>query len=120
MTTKRTPIHRHSRTRITPDAVALFMTAEKHAARYSDCIAGRHCDHPNGRREHCAECRLFVEASGALDRALVLKPWEAGPLDVTGPSDFRDGTAWADSLGQAWELRQTLKAAAQAQQEQQP
>jgi hypothetical protein len=110
VTTKRTPLNRHSRTRITPAAVALFVTAEKHAARYAECVAGQRCHSQNGGREHCAECRAFLEAHAALDRALGLKPWEASPLHVQGDGPWReDGTAWAASLPQAAALRKDLE-----------
>jgi hypothetical protein len=95
--------------RITPDAVALFMVAEKHRDLYWACIGGGPCQSPAPSR-HCDKCREHIDATRELHRALGLKPWEACPLDAS--SDRRDGTMWSDSLEQARKLRAQLEAAA--------
>jgi hypothetical protein len=112
--TKRTPVHRQSRMRITPEAVALFMAAEKHRDLYFACIGGGPCQRPEPGR-HCDQCRTHIDASRELGRALGLKPWEASPVcpsAIACKARPRDGTMWADSLEQARELRAALEAAA--------
>jgi hypothetical protein len=117
--TKRTPVHRQSRMRITPEAVQLFMASEKHADVYSECIGGGPCQRPDSSR-HCDQCRAHVHASRELSRALGLKPWEASPVCPSVRIEggclalARDGTVWAASLEQAKRLRSELEAAARA------
>ena len=115
MGTKRTPVHRQSRMRITPEAVALFLAAEKHRDLYWVCIGGGPCQRPEPSR-HCHQCRTHFDASLELGRALGLKPWEASPVCPSATacqaSRLRDGTMWAESLDQARELSAELETAA--------
>lgn len=101
--------------RITPEALALFVAAEKYRDLYWACIGGGSCQSPEPSR-HCDECRTHIDASRALGRALGLKPWEASPVCPSASAcqalRLRDGTMWAESLEQARELRAKLEAAA--------
>ncbi len=101
MTTKRTPLRRDARARITPELVALWLKLK--AIRE----AGEHEElEPDGRRVE------YLDALHALDRALGIKPWQESPVDVDGPeppAHMRQHQQ--DSWRRAWELRQALEAA---------
>ena len=111
MTTKRTPIHRAGRNRITPEVVAAYVATKEHADIYDSCIGGEPCRSADPSR-HCEECRAHIEAHEQLDRLLGLRLWEASPLRVEpGDEERRPGTAWANSVPQVLELRAQLEAA---------
>lgn len=63
------------------------------------------------RRQVTAAARAAFRAGDwlQLHRELVLRPWEASPLDVSADEPPADGTAWRASCAQARELRAALE-----------
>src|SRR5215212_1953002 len=109
MTTKRTPLRRDARVRITPEMLALW--AKLHEIAAED--GGYDEWEPGGRR------REFLDTSGELNRALGVKPWEQCPFFTDGPeppAHKRD--PWRAALWtKAWDLRCALDAAARSPRE---
>ncbi len=101
MTTKRTPLRRDARARITPELVALWLKLR--AIRE----VGEHEElEPDGHRVE------YLDALHALDRALGIKPWQVCPLDaVTAKPPSHLQQHRLDSWRRAWERRRALEAA---------
>ncbi len=101
MTTKRTPLRRDARARITPELVALWLKLKEITG------AGAHEKlEPDGRRVE------YLDALHALDRLLGMKPWQVCPLDaVTAEPPSHLQQHRLDSWRRAWELRRALEAA---------
>jgi hypothetical protein len=102
MPTRRTPIGRHARSRITPQAAALFRLC----LEIQETGCDQFLEEDGGRR------REFLDAHSDLGRLLGLAPWEASPLDVPdeGPCPWAgSGNCYAASWPQAQEIRAALK-----------
>jgi len=78
MTTKRRPIHRGLKIRITEEMVALYRRGKELRQTRLDHIRGT-C--PGPVNEHCADCRESIEKSLELHRLLNLNPWDRSPVD---------------------------------------
>jgi hypothetical protein len=74
MATKRTPIARAGRRRITADAVEAYRLSELHREQYRGCAPSSCKSSSDG--EHCAECAAYLDARVTLQRTLGLRPWE--------------------------------------------
>jgi hypothetical protein len=74
MSTKRTPIRRDTRMRLTPEALAAFRTMRTLAARCT--CQPLDWSGEFWRRRRCNACDGWWAAHNVLHRALALKPWE--------------------------------------------
>jgi uncharacterized protein YecE (DUF72 family) len=103
MTTKRIPIRRDVRARVTPELVALWRQLKEITE------AGAHEEfEPVGRRNE------FLEALHAMDRAFGIRPWQESPLYAETPEPpayMRRSEPAMEGWRRAWELRCALEAA---------
>lgn len=111
MTTTRTPVHRPHKSRITPEAVVLFLRYQELWPTYLDCIRGN-CTQPHEIGFHCSVCRECIDTGSKFDQLLGVRPWETSPLDTfeaEPPSHYRNDQlpGWRA----AWKVRQQIEAA---------
>ena len=78
--------------RISPEAVALFARVDALADQYANCLI-----EPCSRREHCDDCRGYLNGDVEICRLLGVQPWETSPVDVED-----EAPAGADGLAK-WE-----------------
>lgn len=96
--------------RIPPEAVEVFKLAMSLGQIYHDCLHGKACLSEQPGREHCTDCRAFIDASNQLDRLLGIKPWEPCVLHAKGDCPWAgDGTAYSMSWPKIRELREELE-----------
>ena len=104
MTTKRTPIRRNARVRITPEIVALWRRLEEIKAAGGD-----------EEWEPVRQRREFSDTHLTLHRALGLRPWEANPFDVDDGPRPPYQTCYSGSWEQTQELRRVILAEIEAE-----
>lgn len=114
MVTKRTPVSRSSKARITDELIEAFIRYEELSPIRDACIADDKCRStvPN---QHCPECREHVELSNKLHRMVGAKVWECSGLDADAPEppdDMRKNPMMCAAWRRSWRLRCELEAAA--------
>jgi hypothetical protein len=112
--TKRVPINRRMRSRITSAAVAAFRTCLELEETYSACIHGEGC-FSSSPGKHCPGCHDYLEARRTLMRELNLPPWAISPADLglDGPKpDYLANLASGKTWEAAVEWRRALQEAA--------
>jgi hypothetical protein len=121
MPTKRTPLRRELKRKLTPECVALFRRGEELQEVYYGCIRDRSTCRSTDVGRHCPECAEFVDVSTRLERTLLkLPPWHQTlfdpGLDDDGPmpqymARLCIGKTWANAAV----LRRALQEAAEAE-----
>jgi hypothetical protein len=115
MPTKRVPLNRGRKPRITPEAARLFLRAEELQPTYDWCVSGRKCKSKNPGR-HCSECTEFFRLRRLLAQELGLNSvCDTSPLEVDSPEPpvyIRNNPAQEPGYRRAWALRQALIEAA--------
>lgn len=103
VSTKRVPLRRSLKARITPEVVASWRRIRQLEAEGAD-------DYDSGQR------REYLDACSELHLLLMLKPWETTPEWATHPEPpaYRQTPDRRDDWHRAYELRQALEAAARA------
>lgn len=106
MTTKRTPIRRNVKPRITAEVLALWRKIQEIEAEGDD----RAWEEEGGRRREC------MDAHNELNQLLGIRSWQRNPAQVREPEPPKWMTAGnllaADQWREAWKLRQAIEAAA--------
>jgi hypothetical protein len=102
MTTKRTPLNRAARVRLSPETLDLFIRLQDIRAAGADAEW-----EPIGRRSE------LLEGSAQLHAALGLRPWDECPLFVDDgpPQAWRDTAEQIAAYTKAQDLRRQLIAA---------
>jgi hypothetical protein len=111
MGTKRTPIRRDVRIRITAEAVALYERILELEPTRAACNRGI-CNAPT-ISVHCDLCNEHHAKSRQLRRLLGVKLWETSPTDVTPedpPPPADSARLYDHSIGRALELRAAIEA----------
>ena len=110
MATKRTPLDRARKPRISSEAVDLFTRCEQLWPIYRDCGEPRSC-RSNTDSRVCPECREFLTVSLKRDALLGLEPWHAciEDIDSAEPPPYLDRMR-AKAWRRVWRLRCALEA----------
>jgi hypothetical protein len=103
MTTKRTPIRRATKARVTPEIIALWL-------KLKEIVADETCEEwePEGRR------REYLDTSKALRQALGIPPWGSNPINAVSeraPDYMHHNPLAFEGWQTAWEWRCALEAA---------
>jgi hypothetical protein len=113
---KRTPISRQLRHKLTLEAVALFRRGEALRPIYDRCVEGRRCKSTDAAR-HCPECAEYLTIHRRLNwTTLGLQPWSMSvfdtQLDRGGPApESLRGRCIAETWDAVMGLRRALQEA---------
>lgn len=90
VSTKRTPIARPPRSRITDEVIDLFLRHGSVWPTYLACLRGR-CSAKRGKNgQRCPDCRECIDLSAEIGRLLGVTPWQTSPLEAFSdqPPDY--------------------------------
>ena len=116
MATKRTPLKRNLKRRITPEAVAAYVVAKETWPVRSSCDRGGKCQSKDVSA-FCKACTAHLDACRAMYRLLDIKPWEVLPIDADVPEPpeyMATNPLRAPAWRAAYQLRLDLEDAAEA------
>lgn len=106
MGTKRKPLRRETRRRITSEAIEAWRACMEFVERHGDTSAAREESWVADSEGHNST-NPFIEAKQRLDRALGLRPWEESPVNTESetPPDWMRDPRQIEDWRHAWELR---------------